>query len=122
MRLGNIFDVQRRWRWALVLVIAVAVLGSFMPSLFASVSSVPREAISLIANQHPLGTVGCAPSTCNPVPQAPSIPPLTIALVWTVLAGAIGYSVFSFLVSRRSLEFALARGVARAHYRPPRSS
>jgi hypothetical protein len=109
------------WRWAFVVVVAIAALGAFMPKLLVSdAANSTRNATSSLS-EHPLSPTGCASSVCNRGGPTPASVSGKSAVEWAVLLGVLAF--LSLRVTKRlPLQKAvLPPGIATVLFRPPQS-
>lgn len=114
--------MSRRWRWVLAVIVAAAVLGSFMPSALLSGTSGPTTA-SLTAEAPPMAPDGCFVASCNKgAPSAPA-PSMTLMVVSILAAGAAVAAVAGWR-QRRTHRAAslLPRGIGLSLFHPPQFS
>jgi hypothetical protein len=112
--------MSRRWRWSLVVIIAAAVLGSFLPG---AVSARPpeRAGASLTASEQPLALIACFVASCNKGTPAPAAPALIVAALATLAAtGALASGARR--IRRTRLAVALPRGTMLTLFHPPQFS
>ena len=114
--------MSRRWSWGAVVLVATAVLGSFIPSSLAAgggdVARVPVVVESLVV----VPTPTCLIPSCgkgSPAPAAPTVVMTGVAALLAVLAVGAGSRNWRRL---RLFVASLPRGNAVVQFHPPQFS
>jgi hypothetical protein len=111
-----------RWRIGLAAVIAVAVVGGFVPHGVLSVTDTSATQVVRVAEAPLSGSVNCADATCGKGNAAPAAPSPGIAVV-AVVAGALGVAAAAACVRRRrGQHVALPAGARDPLFHPPQFS
>ncbi|HTU37800.1 MAG TPA: hypothetical protein VMF35_07250 [Acidimicrobiales bacterium] len=114
--------MARKWRFALVAVVAAALLGGFMPHGVLSGSESAAAQIVQAAEAPLSAPLGCADATCGKGTPAAAAPSPGIVLA-AVVGGLAAVAVLGSLIRRRRLQAAtLPAGVRRAPFHPPQFS
>jgi hypothetical protein len=111
-----------RWRIGLAALIAVTVVGGFVPHGVLSVADTSASQVALAVEAPLSGPVNCADATCGKGNTAPAVPSPGIALV-AVVAGALGIAAAAACVRRRRARLlVLPAGARDPLFHPPQSS
>jgi len=115
-------SVRRHLQLALAAVVAVAILGGFVPhSVTSDIATAARPAVAIL--EEPLSIpISCADSMCgkgSPVPSAPSPAVALVAVVGAAVVMALAAMAFRH---RRTHPAPLPAGVRDGLFRPPRFS
>jgi hypothetical protein len=113
--------MSRRWRWSLVVIVAAAVLGSFLPGALLGAQT-PARSVPALAADPPLAPNGCFIASCGKGSPAPATPTLTLAAVVALSAGAIALAARAGRIRRPRLSSRLPRGTALTLFHPPQFS
>lgn len=115
-------SVRARLQLALAALLAVAILGGFVPhSVTSEAATMVRPAVAIL--EEPLSTpISCADAVCGKGSPAPSAPSAAVALVAVVGAAVLTALAVMALRHRRAHPAPLPAGVRDGLFRPPRSS
>src|SRR5580698_8621810 len=114
--------MSRRWRWSVVVVVATAVLGSFIPSSLAAAGEVfMHEPAASVSAPDVLPAVCFIPS-CGKGSPAPSAPIITMTGMAALLAAAVVALAARSVRRPRRSGGALPRGSALLLFHPPQFS
>jgi hypothetical protein len=114
--------MSRRWRWILVAVTALAVLGGVMPRALRAGAEIPTATTAFLVSEATFLPINCQDATCGKSSPVPAAPPLTIAALDAALAGVIAFATARVVRRLRHGVDALPRGTARSLFRPPQLS
>jgi hypothetical protein len=114
--------MSRRWRWGAVVLVATAVLGSFIPSSLAAageeLAPLPAASVNgLIVVPTPCFIPSCGKG--SPAPAAPTVVVASAAALLAVLAVGAGSR---FWRRQRASVAALPRGNGVLQFHPPQFS
>jgi hypothetical protein len=111
-----------RWRIGLAAIIAVAVVGGFVPHAVFSVADASATQVAQAVEAPLAGSVTCADATCGKGNTAPSVPSPGVALV-AVVAGVLSLAAAAACIRRRRGQLlALPVGARDPLYHPPQFS
>jgi hypothetical protein len=111
-----------RWRIGLVVVIAAAVVGGFLPHGVVSGTDTSATQVVRAVEAPWSGSVNCADATCGKGNTAPAAPSPGLALV-AVVAGALGVAAAAACMRRRhGRQMVLPVGARDPLFHPPQFS
>jgi len=102
-------------------IVAAAVLGSFLPGALLGAQTPVRSVPSLAADP-PLAPNGCFIASCGKGSPAPATPTLTLAVAVALSAAAIALAAGARRIRRTRLNVSLPRGMALTLFHPPQFS
>jgi hypothetical protein len=111
-----------KWRWCLLVVIAAAAFGVFIPN--SQPSTVPQSSRigTLLAAEVPIGPITCLSVSCNKGTPAPTTPLLNIAAVCAIVAGVLAFALTRTRKRIRPPVIPLPQGHLTVPFRPPQFS
>jgi len=118
----NLSLVSFRWRIGLAAIIAVAIVGGFVPHGVLSVADTSATQVARAVEAPLSGSVNCADATCGKGNTAPAVPSPGVALV-AVVAAVLGVAAAAVSVRRRrGQHLALPVGARDPLFHPPQFS
>jgi hypothetical protein len=114
--------MSRRWRWILVAVTALAVLGGIMPRALRAGTEVPTATTAFLVSEATFLPINCQDATCGKSSPVPIAPALSIGALEAALAGVIALATVRVVRRLRHATDALPPGTARSLFRPPQLS
>ena len=111
-----------RWRIGLAALIAVAIVGGFVPHGVLAVADTSATQVARAVEAPLSGAVNCTDATCGKGNTAPAAPSPGIALA-AMVAGVLGVAAAAVSVRRRrGQHVALPVGARDPLFHPPQSS
>lgn len=111
-----------KWRCCLLVLIAAAAFGIFIPNGHSSAAPQPSGTPYLLAEEVPFGPLTCYDAACSKGAPIPTTPPMSVAAASVLFAGVLTYALTRGTRRIRPHVVALPRGHLAVPFRPPQLS